>query len=200
MIRFAVLLVVATVSAIPNEQTPEVAEARAAHLALVEEAKAGLHAAYAPVNNDIQAAQIASTYLADLEDVAAAKAEFLAAFADAEAGGLAAKQAPAPVHEIVAPTPLVATALATPVVHHAATFGYAGYPYAHAAYPYAHAAYPTYAHAAYPYAAQYAAYPYAAAGHLPYYGYGVGLGYAGLPVVTVEAAEPAAEAADVMEA
>ena len=41
-------------SAIPIEDTPEVAEARAAHLALVEEAKAGLHAAKAPVNNDVQ--------------------------------------------------------------------------------------------------------------------------------------------------
>merc|ERR1712045_608197 len=98
MLRFAVLFVAAACSAIPIEDTPEVAEAKAAHLALVEEAKAGLHAAKAPVNNDVQAEQIATAYLADDEAVAAAKAEFLAAVA--EAGGLAAKQAPAPVHEV----------------------------------------------------------------------------------------------------
>merc|ERR1712107_430010 len=39
---------------------------------------------------------------ADAEDVAAAKAEFKAAFDDAAAGGLAAKQAPAPVHTVPA--------------------------------------------------------------------------------------------------
>merc|ERR1712001_696482 len=75
MLRFAVLFVAAACSAIPTEDTPEVAEARAAHLALVEEAKAGLHAAKAPVNNDVQADQIATTYLADDEAVAAVKAE-----------------------------------------------------------------------------------------------------------------------------
>merc|ERR1712012_972933 len=126
MLRFAVLFVAAACSAIPIEDTPEVAEAKAAHLALVEEAKAGLHAAKAPVNNDVQAEQIATAYLADDEAVAAAKAEFLAAFADAEAGGLSAKQAPAPVHEIPAPAPLaapVAAPLAAPV---AAALPYAG--------------------------------------------------------------------------
>merc|ERR1712168_965107 len=74
MLRFAVLFVAAACSAIPIEDTPEVAEAKAAHLALVEEAKAGLHAAKAPVNNDVQAEQIATAYLADDEAVAAAKA------------------------------------------------------------------------------------------------------------------------------
>ena len=47
-------MLAAGASALPLEDTPEVVEARAAHLAAVEEAKAGLHAALAPVNNDIQ--------------------------------------------------------------------------------------------------------------------------------------------------
>merc|ERR1711884_960441 len=182
MLRFAVLFVAAACSAIPIEDTPEVAEARAAHLALVEEAKAGLHAAKAPVNNDVQAEQIATTYLADDEAVAAAKAEFLAAFADAEAGGLAAKQAPAPVHEVPEVVAPAVQAVAAPIA--VAGYPYAAYPYA--AYPYAHHgfAYNTIAHHSYPYYAG-----------LPYYGYAAGLPYAGYPFVTVKAAEEAAEEA-----
>merc|ERR1711933_703029 len=177
MLRFAVLFVAAACSAIPIEDTPEVAEAKAAHLALVEEAKAGLHAAKAPVNNDVQAEQIATAYLADDEAVAAAKAEFLAAFADAEAGGLAAKQAPAPVHEVPGVVAPAVQAVAAPIA-------VAGYPYA--AYPYAHHgfAYNTIAHHSYPYYTG-----------LPYYGYAAGLPYAGYPFVTVKAAEEAAEEA-----
>jgi len=186
MLRFAVLLLAAGASALPLEDTPEVVEARAAHLAAVEEAKAGLHAALAPVNNDIQAPQIANAYLDDVEDVAAAKADFLAYFADVEGGALAAKQAPAPVHEVAAPVvaafppepyTAVLPTFAAPVVHNT-VLNYA---------------YPTVSYAHY----GYAAYPYA--GHLPYYGY-AGLPYSyGLPVVSVKAAEePAAEAADVM--
>merc|ERR1711976_907647 len=76
-------------------------------------AEAGEHAALAPVNSDTQAAQIATSYIADTEDVAAAKAAFQAAFDDAAAGGLAAKQAPAPVHTIPAPAPLAAAPVAT---------------------------------------------------------------------------------------
>jgi len=184
MLRFAVLFVAAACSAIPIEDTPEVAEARAAHLALVEEAKAGLHAAKAPVNNDVQAEQIATTYLADDEAVAAAKAEFLAAFADAEAGGLAAKQAPAPVHEVPeVVAPAVVKAVAAPIAT-VAGYPYAAYPYA--AYPYAaHGfAYNTIAHHSYPYYAG-----------LPYYGYAAGLPYHGYPFVAVQPAEEAAEEA-----
>merc|ERR1711973_185178 len=172
MLRFAVLFVAATCSAIPIEDTPEVAEAKAAHLALVEEAKAGLHAAKAPVNNDVQTEQIATAYLADDEAVAAAKAEFLAAFADAEAGGLAAKQAPAPVHEVPEVVAPAVQAVAAPIA-------VAGYPYAHHGF-----AYNTIAHHSYPYYAG-----------LPYYGYAAGLPYAGYPFVTVKAAEEAAEEA-----
>merc|ERR1711884_286102 len=179
MLRFAVLFVAAACSAIPIEDTPEVAEAKAAHLALVEEAKAGLHAAKAPVNNDVQAEQIATTYLADDEAVAAAKAEFLAAFADVEAGGLAAKQAPAPVHEVPeVVAPAVVKAVAAPIAT-VAGLPYAAYPYA------AHGfAYNTIAHHSYPYYAG-----------LPYYGYAAGLPYHGYPFVAVQAAEEAAEEA-----
>merc|ERR1712045_671648 len=171
MLRFAVLFVAAACSAIPIEDTPEVAEAKAAHLALVEEAKAGLHAAKAPVNNDVQAEQIATTYLAGDEAVAAAKAE-----------GLAAKQAPAPVHEVPEVVAPAVQAVAAPIA--VAGYPYAAYPYA--AYPYAHHgfAYNTIAHHSYPYYAG-----------LPYYGYAAGLPYAGYPFVTVKAAEEAAEEA-----
>merc|ERR1712213_105607 len=129
-----------------------------------------------------QAAQIADSYLADDEAVAAAKAEFLAAFADAEAGGLAAKQAPAPVHEVPEVVAPAVQAVAAPIA--VAGYPYAAYPYA--AYPYAHHgfAYNTIAHHSYPYYAG-----------LPYYGYAAGLPYAGYPFVTVKAAEEAAEEA-----
>merc|ERR1712198_297386 len=88
-----------------------VAAAKAEFKAAFDMAEAGEHIQLAPVNNDVQAEQIANAYMADSEDVAAAKAEFKAAFDDAAAGGLAAKQAPAPVHTI-------------PVAAH-----YAAYPY-----------------------------------------------------------------------
>merc|ERR1719187_2594430 len=96
----ATLLAVAT--AFPLEDTEDVAAAKAAFNAAFA-AEAGEHAALAPVNTDAQAAQIAAEYLADAEEVAAAKAAFQAAFDDAAAGGLAAKQAPAPVAPVPAP-------------------------------------------------------------------------------------------------
>merc|ERR1739842_172898 len=97
----------------------EVAAAKAVFNAAFAAAEAGEHAALRPdalhpVNNDVQAPQIASAYLDDVEDVAAAKAAFQAAFDDA-AAGLAAKQAPAPVHVLPEPAPL-AVAPAAPVV------------------------------------------------------------------------------------
>ena len=55
------------------------------------------------MNNDVQAEQIADSFLDDTEDVATAKASFKAAFEDAAAGGLAALQEPAPVHVIPEP-------------------------------------------------------------------------------------------------
>ena len=122
------------------------AAAKAEFKAAFDAAAAGSHASLAPVNNDVQAEQIASEYLADSEDVAAARAEFQAVFDSVSAGGLAAKQAPAPVQvlpaPLAAPAPLVSagipyglTALnAVGGYPYAAglpyTLGYSGYPYA----------------------------------------------------------------------
>merc|ERR1712126_707150 len=117
-------------------------------------------------------------YLDDVEEVAAAKAEFQAAFDDAAAGGLAAKQAPAPVHVIPEPAPLAVAP--APVVE--------GVPVL-ATHPYA-AGFPIHG-------LGYAGIPYAAG--LGYHGlayntigyHGLGFPYAGLPVVA--AAAPTAE-------
>merc|ERR1711937_518695 len=95
---FAALL--ATAAALPLEDTADVAAAKAEFKAAFAAAEASEHASLAPVNNDVQAAQIGASYLDDTEDVAAAKAAFQAAFDDAAAGGLAAKQEPAPVQDI----------------------------------------------------------------------------------------------------
>merc|ERR1712036_37646 len=139
MYKLLICSFLAMAAAAPIEDTPEVAEAKATFKA----AEAGEHAALRPdalhpVNNDVQAPQIASAYLDDVEEVAAAKAEFQAAFDDAAAGGLAAKQAPAPVHVIpepaplaVAPAPVVAAAPVLATHPYAAGFpihglGYAG--------------------------------------------------------------------------
>ena len=48
------MFVVAFASAAPLEDTPEVAEAKAAFKAAFDAAAAGEHAALAPVNNDVQ--------------------------------------------------------------------------------------------------------------------------------------------------
>merc|ERR1711955_27419 len=67
----------------------------------------------------------------DTADVAAAKAEFNAAFAAAAAGGLAAKQEPAPVHEIPVPAPLEAPVVAAGIPYGvSALTAVGGYPYA----------------------------------------------------------------------
>merc|ERR1712018_685299 len=80
IMKFLVVLsLVASAIASPIEVTPEVAEATAAHLAAHAAATAGEHAALAP-------AAVATSYLADAEDVAAAKAEFEKLFKAAEAG------------------------------------------------------------------------------------------------------------------
>merc|ERR1719150_448818 len=79
----------------------------------------------------------AAAPLEDTAEVAAAKEEFLAAFQaafdDAAAGGLAAKQAPAPVHVLPEPTAVVAAAPAFgyyPAPAAAYNYGYLNYPYA----------------------------------------------------------------------
>merc|ERR1719153_1056981 len=167
-------------AAAPIEDTPEVAEAKATFNAAFTAAEAGEHIALRPVNSDVQAPQIASAYLDDAEEVAAAKAAFQAAFDDAAAGGLAAKQAPAPVHVIPAPAPLVAAAPIHATHSYTAGFpihglGYAGIPYAGLGYN--GLAYNTLGYHG-----------------LGYHGlgyHGLGFPYAGLPVVA--AAAPAAE-------
>merc|ERR1712212_1106175 len=121
-------------AASPLEDTPEVAAAKAEFQAAFEAAAAGEHANLAPVNNDVQAEQIPNAYLDD--DVAAAKAAFQAAFDDVVAGGLAAKQAPAPVPEaapISTITPFIHSPLNYPLGYPLG-LQYGGYPYS--GYPY----------------------------------------------------------------
>lgn len=84
-------------AALPVEDTMEVQEARSNFMAAFAAAEAGDHKALAPVNNDVQAPQIATAYLADTEDVMKAKQDFEAVFKNVEAGGLMDLQAPAPV-------------------------------------------------------------------------------------------------------
>merc|ERR1712008_282257 len=171
MFKLIIASLLAFATALPIEDTAEVAEAKAVFNAAFAAADAGEHAALAPVNADAQAAQIAAEYLADAEEVAAAKAAFQAAFDDAAAGGLAAKQAPAPVHTIAAPAPLAAApALAAGIPYGISALNVlGGYPYA---------------------GLPVAGLPYAGlpAG-LPYAGLPFGLPYAGLPVVAPAKAE-----------
>merc|ERR1712128_163095 len=170
MYKLIIASLLAVATALPIEDTAEVAEAKAVFNAAFAAADAGEHAALAPVNADAQAAQIAAEYLADAEEVAAAKAAFQAAFDDA-AGGLAAKQAPAPVHTVAALAPLAAApALAAGIPYGiSALNALGGYPYA---------------------GLPVAGLPYAGlpAG-LPYAGLPFGLPYAGLPVVAPAKAE-----------
>merc|ERR1711892_1094232 len=112
MNKLIIASLLAFATALPIEDTADVAAAKAEFNAAFAAAEAGEHAALAPVNADAQAAQIAAAYLADVDEVAAAKAKFnadfaaaakaafQAAFDDAAAGGLAALQEAAPVHEI----------------------------------------------------------------------------------------------------
>merc|ERR1711936_632769 len=131
-VMLRLVLVIAVAAAAPLEDTAEVIAARAEFQAAFDRAAAGEHAALAPVNNDIQAEQIADEFLEDAEDVAAAKAKFNAAFEAAAAGGLAELQAPAPVHEIPEVEPLAAPApIAAP-----AAFPYYAYNHVLPAAPY----------------------------------------------------------------
>merc|ERR1712131_409489 len=75
-------------------------EAKEAFHTVYKSVEAGEHVNLMPVNNDVQAPQIANMYLDDTADVAEAKEAFHAEFKNVEAGGLMAKQAPAPVHEV----------------------------------------------------------------------------------------------------
>ena len=83
-------------AALPVEDTVEVQQARSNFMAAFAAAESGDHAMLAPVNNDVQAPQIANAYIADTEDVMKAKEDFDVVFKNVEAGGLAEMQAPAP--------------------------------------------------------------------------------------------------------
>merc|ERR1712117_254471 len=161
MFKLLIASVLAVATSLPIEDTAEVAAAKEVFNAAFAAAEAGEHINLRPVNDDAQAAQIATSYIADSEDVAAAKAAFQAAFDDAAAGGLAAKQAPAPTHVIPA-APAVVPAV-TPLAYHAPALGYN---YLAAAHPYY---YGGYHHTALPY-------------NLPAFGL-TGLPYNGLPVI-----------------
>merc|ERR1711970_374325 len=88
----------------------EVREAKAQFVAAFDEAKEGKHAALAPVNNDVQAPQIATSYLDDTEPVVEAKATHKVAFDTAVAGGLAHMQAEPVASFYIAKTEEVAEA------------------------------------------------------------------------------------------
>ena len=126
-------------AALPLEDTVEVKEARANFMSAFQAAEAGEHAKLAPVNNDVQAPQIATAYIADTEDVAAAKEAFHLEFQNVEAGGLADKQAAGPVAPAVmkAAAPVVYSHLPY-LVHPATHLTYTGlHPLNYAAtYPY----------------------------------------------------------------
>merc|ERR1712203_1247937 len=108
---YKLIFCLSAVAALPLEDTVEVKEAKAAFMSAFEAAEAGEHAKLAPLNNDVQAPQIATAYMADTAEVAEAKKAFLLEFKNVEAGGLADKQAPGPV------APAVMKAPVAPVVY-----------------------------------------------------------------------------------
>merc|ERR1739842_240112 len=159
MNKLVLACVLAVAAAAPLEDTADVAAAKASFKAAFDAASAGDHAMLAPVNNDvqapqianaylddakevaeskaaftayIQAPQIASAYLDDVEEVAAAKAAFDAEFKSVAAGGLASKQVPEPVvHKVELPVaPVAYTAY-----HHVVPHTYAAYPVGASLYP-----------------------------------------------------------------
>ena len=156
-------------AALPLEDTAEVKAAKEAFATVYKTVEAGEHINMMPVNNDVQAPQIANAYLDDTMDVAEAKEAFMAAFRNVEAGGLEAMQAPAPKVaepvQISAPVAPVAVYNALPYHHmaynnfaynHVVPATYAVAPkvavpatYAHATYAVPHTyayGYPTYAY------------------------------------------------------
>merc|ERR1711970_1002021 len=93
ILSLGIFCLVGVVLGAPLQDTPEVLQAKENFLAAFETAREGKHAALAPVNNDVQAPQIANAYLDDAEPVAEEKAKFKIAFDTAEAGGLHHMQA-----------------------------------------------------------------------------------------------------------
>merc|ERR1712212_314999 len=93
ILSLGIFCLVGVVLGAPLQDTPEVLHAKENFLAAFETAREGKHAALAPVNNDVQAPQIANAYIDDTEPVAEEKAKFKIAFDTAEAGGLKHMQA-----------------------------------------------------------------------------------------------------------
>merc|ERR1712137_697470 len=112
-IAFAVCL--SAVAALPLEDTAEVKAAKDAFATVYKTVEAGEHINLMPVNNDVQAPQIANAYLDDTMDVAEAKEAFMAAFRNVEAGGLEAMQAPAP--KVAEPVEVAAPSVAPVTVY-----------------------------------------------------------------------------------
>merc|ERR1711983_154717 len=102
MYKIAFTVCLSAVAALPLEDTAEVKAAKDAFATVYKTVEAGDHINMMPVNNDVQAPQIANAYLDDTMDVAEAKEAFMAAFRNVEAGGLEAMQAPAPTDIVVA--------------------------------------------------------------------------------------------------
>eukprot|EP00092_Neocalanus_flemingeri_P002349 GFUD01002513.1.p1 GENE.GFUD01002513.1~~GFUD01002513.1.p1 ORF type:complete len:281 (+),score=86.61 GFUD01002513.1:68-910(+) len=91
--HLVLLCLLASALTAPLQDTPEVREAKAQFYAAFDDAKAGKHAALAPVNNDIQAAQIPNAYLDDTKPVADEKMNHKIAHDTAALGGLVHMQA-----------------------------------------------------------------------------------------------------------
>merc|ERR1712241_75033 len=97
----------------------EVAAAKEAFMAAFEAAEMGKHAEMVPVNNDIQAGQIASAYLDDTEAVAKAKAAHMTAVEEAAAAKMSSDEMMATPMKMVAPVKMVASVkMAQPVIYH----------------------------------------------------------------------------------
>merc|ERR1711983_224733 len=125
MYKIAFTVCLSAAAALPLEDTAEVKAAKDAFATVYKTVEAGEHINLMPVNNDVQAPQIANAYLDDTMDVAEAKEAFMAAFRNVEAGGLEAMQAPAPK---VAEPSVVESAPMAPVAV------YSALPYHHMAY------------------------------------------------------------------
>lgn len=112
-------------AALPLEDTAEVKAAKDAFATVYKTVEAGEHINLMPVNNDVQAPQIANAYLDDTMDVAEAKEAFMAAFRNVEAGGLEAMQAPAP--KVAEPVEVAAPAVAPVAVYNTLPYHHMAY-------------------------------------------------------------------------
>ena len=112
-------------AALPVEDTAEVKAAKDAFATVYKTVEAGEHINLMPVNNDVQAPQIANAYLDDTMEVAEAKEAFMAAFRNVEAGGLEAMQAPAP--KVAEPVEVAAPAVAPVAVYNTLPYHHMAY-------------------------------------------------------------------------